>query len=66
MALEILAEQAESAYGSCIEDRDTSKCYDFLKYCLETLKEFINKWKDTVDIYQLDFLKNPDNFSPKS
>jgi len=62
MALEILAEQAESAYGSSVEDRDTSKSYKFLNYCINILNEFMDKWKDSVDVYQLDFLKNPNNF----
>jgi AbiV family abortive infection protein len=62
MALEILAEQAESAYGSNAEGRDVSKSYKFLNDCIETLNEFMDKWKDTVNIYQLDFLKDPDNF----
>lgn len=66
MALEILAEQAESAYGSSVEGRDPSKSYDFLHDCLNTLTEFMDKWKNTVDIYQLDFLRNPENFPPKS
>jgi AbiV family abortive infection protein len=64
MALEIIAEHAECGFGSASEGRDVSKSHDFLDDCIYNLKMFMEKWSESVNIYELDFLKNPDSFPP--
>lgn len=77
MGFEILAENAESGLGSLIErlgnvsvssDKVNShkESLKFWQDRIRDLEAFMEKWSKTVDIDQLDFLKNPEKYQDKA
>lgn len=66
MGFEVLAEQAESGFGSAREGRNVKKSHKFLEDRLNDLKKFMEQFSSTVDLDKLDFLANPEKLQKEA
>ena len=60
MAFEILAEQSEAGFGIPFIETSSKHAHQFREDCLRDLRQFMERWSNSVDIDKLDFLANPE------